>query len=233
MADVPIRLTAVLLLGILALSATGCADFDPVASWNPFSRGASDTLPGLTPPAERIKALQKLARKGTDAGEPEREQVAVELGGAIRVEEDPMVRAAIIRTLGEFPCETASRILRAALEDKDPDVRVAACEAWGKRGDQEAVDVLGGILRSDNDIDVRLAATGALGKSKQPSAVQALEPAINDKDPAMQYRAVLSLKQITGKHFGNNVIRWQQYVRGEIPEPPKPVSVADRIRRLF
>jgi len=233
MADVPIRLPAVLLTSILALSAAGCADFDPVTSWNPFSRGSTDTLPGVTPPAERITALRELARKGANASEPEREQVAVELAGAIRVEEDPMIRAAIIRTLGEYPSEMAGRILRAAMEDSDPDVRVAACKAWGKRGDGEAVDVLGGVLRSDTDIDVRLAAAGALGKSKEPSAVQALEPAINDRDPAMQYRAVLSLRQITGKDFGNNVIRWQQYVRGEIPEPAKPISVADRIRRLF
>ena len=32
--------------------------------------------------------------------------------------------------------------------------------------------------------------------------------------------AVLSLKKVTGKDFGNDVNRWQQYVRGETPPPP-------------
>ena len=48
----------------------------------------------------------------------------------------------------------------------------------------------------------------------------------------MQYRAVLSLKQATGKDLGNNVERWQQYVKGESPQQPAP-SVADRARSLF
>jgi hypothetical protein len=57
-----------------------------------------------------------------------------------------------------------------------------------------------------------------------------LGEALADTDPAMQYRAVLSLKQITGKDLGDDVHRWQQYVKGELPEEP---SWAERIRRLF
>ncbi len=230
MAHVSPRLPAIFVLGILVLSAAGCADFDPLSSWNPFSK-RSDTLPGVTPPAERIATLRELAQKGTDASTADRERIAGELAEMIRVEDDPMIRAEIIRTLANYPCKTTDLILRAALEESDPDVRVAACKAWGKRGDAGAVDVLGGVLKTDTDIDVRLAATTALGESEEPSAVAALAPALNDEDPALQYRAVLSLKQVTGKDFGNNVMRWQQYVRGETPA--KPISVAERIRQLF
>ena len=81
------------------------------------------------------------------------------------------------------------------------------------------------------DADVRLAAAKALGETKNREAVAALGEALDDSDPAMQYRAVLSLKQVTGKDLGNDVNRWQQYVKGEPPEPTP--SLAERIRRLF
>ena len=109
---------------------------------------------------------------------------------------------------------------------------MAACEAWGKRNDAQAVSLLSEALRSDVDSDVRLAAAKALGETKNPAAVAALGEALSDSDPAMQYQAVLALKQSTGKDLGDNVERWQQYVKGELPKDPTP-SLADRVRRLF
>ena len=46
----------------------------------------------------------------------------------------------------------------------------------------------------------------------------------------MQYRAVLSLEQVTGKDLGNDVIAWQQYVKGEPPAPTP--SLAERVRTV-
>ena len=88
-----------------------------------------------------------------------------------------------------------------------------------RHGDAQAVKLLSEALRSDVDADVRLAAAKALGETKNPAAVAALGEALTDADPAMQYRAVLSLKKVTGKDLGNDVDRWQQYVKGEQPEP--------------
>ena len=59
----------------------------------------------------------------------------------------------------------------------------------------------------------------------------ALGEALADADPAMQYRAVLSLKQATGKDLGNSVDRWQQYVKGEQPAS-RPRRWAERILQL-
>ena len=56
---------------------------------------------------------------------------------------------------------------------------------------------------------------------------------LRDKDPAMQYRAVLSLRELTGKDFDGDVTRWQQYVRGEVPKTREPILTAERLRRLF
>jgi HEAT repeat protein len=133
--------------------------------------------------------------------------------------------------LGQYPSPTADAILKAALADGDAHVRVVACEAWGKHSDAEGVKLLSDTLRGDVDADVRLAAVRALGETKNPQAVPALGDALSDTDPAMQYRAVLSLEKVTGKDLGNDVERWRQYVKGE--QPAWTPSLAERIRRWF
>ena len=80
--------------------------------------------------------------------------------------------------------------------------------------------LLAEALRSDVDADVRLAAAKALGETKNPAATAPLGEALNDSDPAMQYQAVLSLQKATGKDLGNDVARWQRYVKGEPPGDP-------------
>ena len=80
--------------------------------------------------------------------------------------------------------------------------------------------------------EMRLAAAQALGETKNPAAIGALGDALNDSDPAMQYRAVLSLKQATGKDFGDSVDRWQQYVKQQRPQGSAS-SLAERDRSVF
>jgi HEAT repeat protein len=94
------------------------------------------------------------------------------------------------------------------------------------------VALLSETLRGDVDGDVRLAAAQALGETKNPAAVAALGEALADTNPAMQYRAVLSLQQATGKNFGDSVERWQQYVKVERREQPAP-SLAQRPGNSF
>jgi HEAT repeat protein len=150
---------------------------------------------------------------------------------SIKTEKDPLIRVEIIRALGRYPGPDADAVLKAALSDADTHVRVAGCEAWGKRGDSQAVKLLAEALRGDVDADVRLAAARALGETKNREAVASLGEALNDSDPAMQYRAVLSLRQVTGKNLGNDVNRWQQYVKGDLPESSP--SLTERMRRMF
>jgi HEAT repeat protein len=76
---------------------------------------------------------------------------------------------------------------------------------------------------------VRLAAGRALGKLKDPEAVPALALALDDTNPAIQFRATQSLKAITGKDF-KTVKEWREYVHGEKEETP---SLTDRFHGLF
>jgi len=216
---------------ILIPLAVGCANFGSMPSWMPFARQASNDLPGITPPAERIDRLRDLAKDASRSTPQQAEQTCVELARTIRAEEDPMIRAEIVRTLGAYRGLTADSVLRAAVDDPDEDVRIAACEAWGKRRD--AAGALGEVLAEDIDTDVRLAAARALGESSDPAAVAALGTVLADKDPALQYRAVLSLRNITGKNFDNDVRRWQQYVRATCPQPTDAPSVAGQPPQKF
>ena len=221
----------IVLCGLAAMTAAGCAEMNILPSWMPFQEPASDQMAGVVSPAKRIAELRELSAKAAKYSPDERLEVSERLGRSIRNEQDSLVRMEIIRALGSYPGPTADAILQAALSDVDVQVRIAACESWGKRGDDGAVKLLVESLRSDVDIDVRLAAAKALGETRNQAAVEALGEALEDSDPAMQYRAVLSLQQATGKDLGNDVYRWQEYVKGEIPEPTP--TLAERLRRMF
>lgn len=190
-------------------------------------------MQGVVTPAEKIAQLKKLASEATKSDQQTRHRVVEKLVTGIRSETDSLIRAETIRTLGNYPDPVADPVLKAALNDPDADVRIAACEAWGKRGDAQAAGLLAPMLSSDVNQDVRLAAARALGKIKDPQALTALGDALTDSDPAMQYRAVLSLKENTGQDLGNNVDRWRQYVQEKHPQPTQPSSMADRTNKVF
>jgi len=211
----------------------GCAELPELAWWPSLGEQVTDHVPGVSPPSRRLADLEELGRKAARSDPQQVQQVSAELARTIQTEEDPLIRATVIRTLGQYPGATADSVLRAALNDPDTGVRVAACEVWGIRAGPEAVTALSDALASDVDVDVRLAAARALGRTGDRAAIAALGEVLDDKDPALQYRAVLSLRSITGEDFDNDVNRWQQYVKGEIPPTRPPVSLADQLRRLF
>ena len=168
-----------MLCGLAAMTAAGCSDFE-FPSWVPFQGPASDTMPGVVSPRERVEQLKKLSETAATATPAQRQQVSEQLAASIRSEKDPLIRLEIIRTLGHYPGPAADAILKAALNDPEARIRTVACEAWGKRNDAQAVALLAETLRSDVDADVRLAAAEALGETKNPAALAALGDALND-----------------------------------------------------
>jgi HEAT repeat protein len=225
------RQRLLLTLGSLAaLVLTGCAELD-LPAWVPFQGPATDTLAGVVTPAQRKEQLKKLAADAPKASPEQRQALSEQIAASIRTEQDPLIRIEILHALGAYPGPSADAVLKAAMTDHDANVRIAACEAWGQRGDDQAVEVLSTALSSDADANVRMTAAKALGATRNPSAMKPLGEALNDSDPAMQYMAVLALKQATGKDFGNNVEHWQQYVKDGTPPPPP--SLTERLQRLF
>jgi len=184
-------------------------------------------------PVERISKIEAAGRKIAKEDPAAQEAFARNLAGKLRDETDPLVRERIIRTLGEFETPVAVALLRAGLNDGNADVRVACCEGLGRHRNGESLAALSETLRRDEDIDVRLAATRALGAFRDPAAVRAMTIALKDRDPALQYRAVQSLRHMTGLDYGNDVTRWLEFAeKGELPAE-RPVRVAERLRRLI
>lgn len=218
------------LLGLTLLVAVGCAGSrDQFSFWPKKKQGP----PGVVSPTERLATLREMAKKAGSRTPQQKQETSAQLVAMFGKEEDPLLRAEIVRTLRKYPSPEALNVAQGALKDSDADVRVAACEALGEMGGQEAVTRLSEALRSDVDADVRMAAARALGQTRDPASVAALGTALEDKDPAMQYRAMASLRNVSGKDLGNDVRVWQQYVKGEMPQPQAPTSLAERLRHMF
>lgn len=193
----------------------------------------SDRVPGITPPAERMREIRQLGLRAARQDPIAQNRVAGQLAEMYAQERDPLIRGQIIQSAGYLAGPNTLALLRQGLADADPDVRVLACQSLGRLGGQEAAAALAEALGSDTDPDVRLAAAKALGETGDPSAIQALGMALNERDPAMQYQAVASLRQIAPVDYGNDVQRWRQYVQGEPVTPEPPFSLVERIRQWF
>ncbi len=178
----------------------------------------------------RLPAIESLADRAAWMDPAEREQVSREFAEQLRTETNPLVRINLVRALGAFPTETAAEALRTAITDSDSEVRMAACDAWERRGGREALETLAAVVGSDTSLDVRLAATRSLAAFPDPAAVRALGIALDDADPALQYRAVQSLKSASGVDYGTDLTAWRQFVRGETPLPSREPSLVERLR---
>ena len=225
------------LLAFVLASSTGCRDpFLWDLSWGwPWGKDKEDPAElaryGVLP-LQRMQEVEVLAAKASQGSAEEREQVTQELARRIQKEMDPIVRTKIMTSLGSTQTPTALAVLRAGIRDPDPNVRLACCTAWSKHGGREAIDLLEGVVRGDKDVDVRLAATTALGKLKDQACIPALAPALEDSDIAVQFRAMESMKQISGRDYGLDVQKWREYAKGGQPAEP-PVSIADQAKDIF
>ncbi len=217
-----------LLIWVLLAPSLGCQ-----TAWWPLGGRVSDTVPGITPPRERIAAFRQLGKQARQAGPETCERIARQVAEQYPRETDPLVRLQMVRTLGECGGPTAEAALREAAKDSDADVRVAVCRALARHAGPGASEMLRERLAGDTDADVRLAAAEALGTLRDPAALPALGAALDDRDPAIQYRAVSALRRLAPVDLGNDVDRWRQYVKDGTIAPPKPVSLAERLRSLF
>lgn len=221
--------SAALLFGLLG--GWGCS----AAAWRkaiPHPAPKTDVVPGLVPPHEQTSTLRRQRGAAWELSPEDASKLATDLAGRCAREEDPLLRAEIVKTLGAIATPESRATLRAAIQDPNSDVRVAACEAWGAIADEEAVAELARALSSDVDDQVRFAAAKALGRTRGPQAVAALGSVLEDRDPAMQYIAMESLRKSTGENLGHDARVWRQYVRGEMP-PKSETSVVSKIQNLF
>lgn len=216
--------------GSLLLGALGCAEF---AGLNPVLRKQwredEKILPSFHAHLKRVRALE--AQAATMPRE-EQQRVSRELTRLIREDRNTLLRTAAVRSLSAFPQEMSREGIQVAATDKEPRLREVACAALGRLGDPASIGMLAALLQNDDDLDVRLAASQQLGYFSDPLAVQALGSALDDSNPALQFRAVQSLERASGRDYGRDLELWRAYVRGEEP-PERAPSYAERLRSWF
>ncbi len=223
------RFRGVVLVLLASLMLTGCA------SWSPWSRRDKSVRDqekyGFTADT-RIKKLAERSKTVKSESTQNQQEFTQDLVRMMLEEHDPRVRSKILETAAEYDTAAATAICTGAMQDPNEMVRLRACDVWAKRGGAEAVQLLATRFQTDADLDVRLRALKMLGELKDKQAIPVLARALEDGDPAVQYRAVASLKQVSGRDLGNDVNAWREWAAD--PEAHKAEwSIAEGFRRLF
>ncbi|QDU54355.1 HEAT repeat domain-containing protein [Aeoliella mucimassa] len=219
-----------LLLSALLVPLVGCTTVPKYMQ--AFQRSEKTTFHTAS---MRVDAVRAYRSKATGGDTPDQQQIVTQLAQQIQVEPDPLVRVAIIDTLAAFRTPQAATVIELGLGDEDVDVRRHCCRALGERGDPAGVPVLARVINSEPDLNVRVAAVDALGEINSPDAYTALAVAMEDRDPALQYAGVKSMKSISGQDFGGRVESYLQYARGQTPTNTESdeISVAGRVRDMM
>ncbi|MDP6443010.1 MAG: HEAT repeat domain-containing protein [Pirellulaceae bacterium] len=221
--------------GLLALTLSGCSDgsLPELNRANIFqwSQWEEDRRWG---PAfdDQLAELRDLQRRAPAMAPNDQLYWIERLTAILKQDSNPILRSECARTLAAFPGAAASAGLQIATADKLPEVRIATCAAWGQRGGPEASAALAQLATNDAETDVRLAAIGQLARYNDQQSLRALAQVINDRDPAIQFRAIESLRQVTGRDYGSDVNAWGIFLQGGSPPEPER-SIADRLRTMF
>jgi HEAT repeat protein len=224
-------------LGWLALASAGCADgvVPELRSLNPWARRQWQEDEAFGPTFHRkVSDLAALRSSASALSPADLEVVAQRLADQLKAETSPAMRMELVRSLGTLTAESAQSALVQSLADENPQVRIVSASALGRRQTAVSLEALGKTVAEDDDLDVRLAAARELGNFRDPAAAQALRPALDDRDAALQGIAMQSLRGITGRHeFANSVPTWRQYLDGGNPSPPAAPSIAESLQKYW
>lgn len=159
---------------------------------------------GCTHPSHTVfpgeKAAETLIAFGPHAVEP--------LISALK-DKNLDIRRMAASILGNIKDPRAVSPLTVALNDENRNVRMMAAWSLAQIG-TPSIESLVAALR-DGDSPARGDAAWALGKIKHPRAVEPLIEALEDEKPDIQQDAAKALEKITGKDFGVDPIKWQNW----------------------
>jgi len=169
----------------------------------------------------RYNAAQMMGRRGdrearivmqdalTNGEAPTRASVARHLYGFSWYSAEPLIRQAIkdtdsrvreaaIYALCDLRELNAYLLMTEVLKNEGDDVKMAA--AWGLRNSQDpaAVPALEMVLTA-RDPEVRIKGLEALGQNDTPQAMPVVRNAMNDPEPDVKYAATLSLLELAGE----------------------------------
>lgn len=215
----------------------GCAD-GPIPEnrvLNPWVRKQwAEDEQRVTTYHKKVADLAELRKKAPTMAPAEKEETVGHLAARLHEERSPALRGEFIRTLAAFRTPAAQQAIVAGMTDEVTSVRVVACKALGELPTAEGFQALSNAITGDADLDVRIAAAQQLGKYRSFSAPQALRPALDDRDPALQIAAMQSLEAVDGHtEYRRNVAVWREHLDGGSPSPPPGPSIAETVRQYW
>jgi HEAT repeat protein len=211
----------------------GCASLP--SAWTPFpdqQKLAREQAKYGTTADQRMASMATEAKAAKGGTSQQQAEFTARLAARVLEEHDPRVRARIVETAAGFDTPAAVSICRGGLEDPEPRVRMSALGAWAKRGGPEALQLLSARYQADRDLDVRLRALRELGNLGDGAAIPVLARALEDPDPAVQYRAVAALKKVSGRDLGDDVNKWRAWA-ADPGDASESWSIAEAFRKLF
>ena len=228
----------VFVLPLLLLLACGCMDgpFYAIKRINPYyhAQWAKDRKLGKTY-EQRLKELDQFESQVADFNATEKKEWSETLASMVREDASPELRIRAIRGLAQLETQAAAEGLNQAASDEVEKVRIAACEAWGSRGDVQSRNMLLSLAAKDNSSSVRQAAIATLSRFDHPEVMQTLGNLLDDESPAVMYGAVQSLASLTGQDYGGDVEGWKEYLASRTPsvsEPTQPGNDLDGLPAL-
>lgn len=230
----PVHKLAALTIGFCLMLLSGCAE-----TANSISNGfagmmgrSADQQLNIKTPDDRIKELKEIRKTAAKKSPQEQQQISAELIKDIQRESDPLMRRHLLRAIAAFPIPAAGAVVAAGLGDSDLEVRRTACKCLGERGDKPAVEELTKVVNSDTVYEVRVSAVKALGQTKDPASMMPLSEALGDPEPSIQALAAQSLRNVSGRDYGNDAQAWRDYAKTGHTEAAE-VGMATRLRRMF
>ncbi|MGM0577551.1 MAG: HEAT repeat domain-containing protein [Myxococcota bacterium] len=160
----------------------------------------------------RTMAIGELSHRFGDARL--RRQVRGTLLAAIR-DDDPTVRAAAARSLGNRPIKGHAQVLKAlvrAAKDSEETVRLEAVLGLGMSGDPKAGPALVDAL-DDPEPRIRAAAADGLTFVTFPPSIEPLIESLGSQDAAFRRVVGEALVNQTGERYGDDYGLWKEWYR--------------------
>jgi HEAT repeats len=144
-----------------------------------------------------------------------------------------MRRLAIAAAAGLRDSDQSMELIRTGLKDSVSKVRMEACRSLGKLPSEDAARTLVAVVGTDTDLDVRQAAIAALGSHKGSISTETLRRTLEDRDPATRQLAISSLRQLTGRDYGEDPATWIAALDKNLQDAPEPKTSIARLPEIF
>ena len=181
---------------------------------------------------ERWQELLRLSDSIPELAESEQARWVEQFSDILENDDSAEMRRVVVLAAGRLDSAESLSLLESGLNDVSTKVRMEACRSLGHRDDEEAIRLLASTFGRESNQDVKNAAVIALASHTSEVAIDSLRLALTDRNPATRVLAVESLKQSTGKNYGDDPQEWIAALDGQ-PVAEEPVRFADRIMDLF